>query len=122
MTAFCYHIPYYMKFNIQNTDRYHTTYRFFSIKFHRKEKHFLLPSVVRTLKYGSVITNQGRGMNPNNGKFTAPTHGVYVFYFSGTALSSTYLQVTNILHVLQSQINVFHFLLSKWNDVHDNDL
>ena len=52
-----------------------------------------LANVVRTLDYGNVIMNEGHGMNPTNGKFTAPVHGIYVFHFSGSALSSTYLQV-----------------------------
>ena len=55
-----------------------------------------LANVVRTLSYTTVVTNEGGGINCTDGKFTAPVTGIYVFYFSGIALSSTYLQVRNM--------------------------
>lgn len=52
-----------------------------------------IASFVRTLDFERAIINEGKGMDPFTGKFTAPVNGVYIFYFSGTARSSTYLQV-----------------------------
>ena len=53
-----------------------------------------IASFVRTLDFERAIINHGNGMDPFTGKFTAPVNGVYVFHFSGTAKSSTYLQVS----------------------------
>ena len=53
-----------------------------------------IASFVRTLDFERAIINHGNGMDPFTGKFTAPVNGTYVLYFSGTARSSTYLQVS----------------------------
>ena len=81
-----------------------------SIYFHfRKEHDNPLASFVRTLVFERIIISYGSGMDPLTGKFTSPVDGVYIFYFSGTAISSTYLQVNsfyeNCFQVFQNSIH-----------------
>ena len=63
--------------------------------------------------------NEGNGMNATDGKFTAPAHGIYVFHFSGTALSSTYLQVRYLFKINFKLYLLFKLLLPTLGHFYD---
>ena len=72
-----------------------------------------MASFVRTLVFERIIISYGSGMDPLTGKFTSPVDGVYMFYFSGTAISSTYLQVDSFY---ENSFKVFQMIkwIMKW--------
>lgn len=53
------------------------------IAFHAVLSNSLTNAPVNTIiKFGNVQTNEGAGYNPSTGKFTAPTDGVYSFFWT----------------------------------------
>ncbi|XP_061177303.1 multimerin-2-like [Saccostrea echinata] len=70
-----------------------------------------------TLVFSSVITNEGKGYNPSNGIFTAPTGGVYVFFVN---VQSYYRKTIYADIVLNGSTKVKTMAHSNYNDAGPN--